>query len=131
MNVHQQPGFGGGPPPAGLYPDPGGSGWLRWWTGAEWSEHATPAQRALVPPEPRAGHGANVLAIVALVTGVTGSFPAALVCGIIARRQVARGEGTPTDGRLALAGIILATVWAVLIVGFLVLALVIGLTDDR
>ena len=26
------------PPPAGWYPDPGGTGGRRWWTGSEWSD---------------------------------------------------------------------------------------------
>lgn len=33
--------------PAGWYPDPSGSGGVRWWDGAQWTEHVSEAQQAL------------------------------------------------------------------------------------
>jgi hypothetical protein len=36
-------------PPPGWYPDPGGSGSLRWWDGRRWTEHLHAAGAAPAP----------------------------------------------------------------------------------
>lgn len=38
------------PPPAGWYPDPAGSGSIRWWSGSQWTHHAAPTPPAPIPP---------------------------------------------------------------------------------
>src|SRR3954468_15295085 len=39
--------------PAGWYPDPAGSGGLRWWNGVEWGEQVQPAPQPVVPGAPQ------------------------------------------------------------------------------
>ncbi len=43
-------GQGGGPHRKGWYPDPAGSGQVRWWDGAAWTDHLASAEQ--VTPEP-------------------------------------------------------------------------------
>jgi hypothetical protein len=40
--------------PAGWYPDPAGSGGLRWWNGAAWGEQVQPAPQPVVQAAPQA-----------------------------------------------------------------------------
>lgn len=50
-------------PPASWYPDPGGSGGLRYWDGARWTEHLAPDHTASGPgPEPGAVAGGGAAA---------------------------------------------------------------------
>ena len=47
------------PPPPGWYPDPGGSGGLRWWDGNAWTEHLHGTVAAPGPVSPGAPAGAS------------------------------------------------------------------------
>lgn len=106
----QQPGWG--PPPAQGWQQPA-QGWQQ------------PAQGWQQPPG--AGRPTNTLAIVTLVLIFTVT-PAALVTGIIARRQI-RETGEAGDG-FALAGIIVGALsiafFALLILGFVLVVAVGG-----
>lgn len=56
--------------PAGWYPDPAGSGHLRWWDGAQWSEHVHPVPDAAASA-PAASATAATAASPAPATGPT------------------------------------------------------------
>jgi hypothetical protein len=90
---------GTGASPGGWYPDPHGSGQLRFWDGGQWTEHMRP-QAAQSPvharqgPRPAPGAGANGFSIAAFVLGAVAVllFPiflgaAAIVCAVVARTR--------------------------------------------
>ncbi|MGH2819563.1 MAG: DUF4190 domain-containing protein [Actinomycetota bacterium] len=89
------------------------------------------------PPPPVApGYGqprTNGLAVASMIFGIASlalgvfcyfgilSGPAAIVMGLVARRQIGRSQGTETGAGMALAGIILGAVAVVAVVAFVVL----------
>ncbi|MBW3556105.1 MAG: DUF4190 domain-containing protein [Actinobacteria bacterium] len=78
------------------------------------------------PPAPSAAAGTNGFAIAALILGAIGAVVLAPIFGIIALIQI-RKRGQPGKG-LAIAGLVLAGSWTLLIVA---VAVVVLLTDAK
>jgi hypothetical protein len=104
-------------PPSWEQQEPAGPGW----TTGGWAP-AGYGQPDAYPPPPWAGRRpTNALSVVSLVLAFV-CPPAGLVLGVVARRQIAR---TREEGSgLALAGIVVGSLWTGLIAALLVVWLV-------
>jgi Septum formation/Protein of unknown function (DUF2510) len=126
-------------PPAGWYPDEGvdaPAGQQRYWDGSAWTEHTTAPSPSLDQPQPvvqlasRDGLviAALILGIIGVVIGIIPFFfwiagilgVIGLILGFVGRGRAKRGE--PTNGTIALWGIIASAVAVVVsIVGLVIL----------
>lgn len=120
-------------PAPGWYVDPGVPDRLRYWDGAEWTQHYlpnTPPPGSPHPPDRPAGAhvGANAMAIASMILGIVwvlwiGSI-LALVFGYIGLHQIRR---TRESGRgMAIAGIVLGWIG----VATLLLLIVLGIAGS-
>lgn len=104
-------------PPAGWYPDPAGGGGRRYWDGGQWTGVASPPST-----------GTNGFAVAALILGIIGIFPVALIFGVLALRDIRRRGG---GGRgLAIAGLAAAGVWGFLITAVIAINIVSPIPDE-
>jgi len=89
--------------PAGWYPDPAGSGGLRWWNGVEWGEQVQPAPQWGATQQPAAPtsfvrRNVNSLLVAALVVvcvviaATTGYIVFAFIPAFVAARAVQEKE---------------------------------------
>ncbi len=109
-------------PPQGWYADPHGANAMRWWDGAQWTEHTNPAPAAQVSPQTTVT--AQEPAFHAQVAGSTPTSQAGQQGGFLSTPQIATFD-EPKRKRGGIVGSI---------VGFLVLAVVfavvkVGLAD--
>src|SRR4051812_1838081 len=88
----------------GWYQDPWGHG-MRWWDGATWTAQASGMSPA--PVRPAAPAPLERPALPALVAGVVGLAPVAIVLGVMARLRIRRARGPREGAGLALGGILL------------------------
>lgn len=110
----------------GWYPDPWGRATQRWHDGTRWTEHVdgnAPAGAAVPPLVPAAQPHTSGLAIASLVTAVLGVALVGLILGILALRSIRASAGTVTGRGLAIAGIVISSVWMVLVTVAILLAL--------
>jgi hypothetical protein len=99
----------------GWYPDPSVPGTVRWWDGAQWSEHRAPAPM----PAPYFVRETDGYAIASVICGVLGVPILPIVLGVIARNRIRESGGMKDGNGLAIAGIVLGAVqiviWVVVI----------------
>lgn len=118
----ERPGTPAELPPAGWFPDPERPGMLRWWDGAQWTEHRTddpavPTTPAFTGPSRTSGW-----AVASLILGIVGGALFAIVFGAIAKDRIRRSGGALTGDGMATAGIVLGSIWAVVAVAALTIA---------
>lgn len=101
---------------------------LRWWDGAQWTEHRTDDPSFSRRPEPAAGvpytgeTKTSGWAIASIVLGVLGGVVFAILCGVVAKDRIRKAGGRLTGEALANAGIALGSIWAVVLVSALILS---------
>jgi hypothetical protein len=101
---------------------------LRWWDGEQWTDHRTDDPSFTRPPEPPAGSAytgptkTSGWAIASVVLGVLGGVIFAILCGVIAKDRIRKAGGRLTGDGLANAGIVLGSIWAVVLVTAFVLS---------
>ena len=106
----------------GWYPDPERPGRSRWWDGHEWSD----ARAAAVPQGPAQDGRVDGYAVASLLSALL-FFPIVpIVLGFVARRRIARAQGTLTGDALALGGIGIGFV----VLAICLLGLVLFLTEE-
>ena len=130
-------GHGGTPP--GWHPDPWRLAALRWWDGTAWTGHTSAPTAApqptwaghpsapMVAPQPvprKRREPLEKLALPALIAGIVGLFPVAIVLGAVSHRRIRRARLRPAGDGLAIAGIVLGITW--LVIGALVAAAALG-----
>lgn len=102
MTEYGDNGSGGsaGSPDPGWYPDPGGSGGQRWWTGAAWTDATTPPAGYTEQQAPAPDRGPRPRNRRYVVGGIVAA--AAIVAGIVV--AVTAGGGDEDSGRPAASG---------------------------
>jgi hypothetical protein len=100
----------------GWYPDPYAPGTQRWWSGTEWTGYTAP----LVGVPSRSTDG---FAIASLVTSLVGLPPVGIVLGVVAKRRIRKSDGRLGGDGMATAGIVLGSLFLVLTVAVVALAL--------
>jgi hypothetical protein len=100
----------------GWYPDPYAPGTQRWWSGTEWTGYTAP----LVGVPSRSTDG---FAIASLVTSLVGLTPVGIVLGVVAKRRIRKSDGRLGGDGLATAGIVLGSLFLVVTVAVVALAL--------
>jgi competence protein ComGC len=100
------------------YPDPGGSGLLRYWDGFQWTAHTAPAAGVGTAPLPPARKGSNK-ALWIMLSIVVGIPVVLVIVGIIAAiaipvflNQRAKAEDTAAKSDVSTLGVRIAT-WTV------------------
>ena len=95
-------------PGPGWYPDPSGSGWLRYFNGATWTEHVSPPASYPFYPSYAPNQRTNGFAIASLVLSIVfwgiGSI-LAIIFGFLALKGIKRSQGAEKGRGLAIAGI--------------------------
>jgi hypothetical protein len=110
-------------PPEGWFPDPERPGKLRWWDGAQWTEHRTddPSFQQADQPAYSGPTKTSGWAIAALVLGVLGGVLPAILCGVIAKDRIRKAGGRLTGDAMATVGIVFGSIWAVVFIAAFVL----------
>lgn len=135
--------------PAGWYADTTQPGMLRWWDGAQWTEHrqpqpqqqpqqvdvrpATPGNvQPLAVAAPHAAPRSNGLATWSLVLAIAGVFVfpflasiAAIITGVVARKRSMQSQGAVGGAGTALAGIVVGAIG--LLWGFVLIAIMMAI----
>jgi hypothetical protein len=124
-------------PPPGWYLDPDAGGTQRWWDGTAWTEHRAPAVAPgapgfqpidlVVPPVHTFGPRGLIWGLIAFMLPIA-ILPAVLalvfsIPALVAARR-AREQGHPASIAMPLAGLILASVSLLFIVGVIVVMIV-------
>ncbi len=107
---------------AGWYPDPWKQAELRWHDGSNWTSQlhgdpAAPTLSATPAPStlPAAKTGTSGKAIASLVTALIGVPLVPIILGILALRDIGRSAGQLGGRGLAIAGIVLHSIWLLMV----------------